>query len=489
MENTGRISSAVTPSARRILFGEVADASIDAELEEACQVDRAHLVMLAERGLVDRRRARVLLRAIDKLRASNFAPLRGRTASRGLFLLYEDYLIETLGAHTGGILQTARSRNDLNATTLRLRLRKPYLRLIAEALRLHAILLRRAAKFADVVMPAYTHYQAAVPVTYGHYLAGVAQAHGRDITGIFEAGADLDRSPLGAGAVGGTSLAIDEMRTASLLGFEQASLNSIDSVASRDVTLRLLAAASIMGLTLSRLAADLLLWATAEFGFLSFPDNLVGSSSMMPQKRNPYLLEHVQGRSASVLGAFVSAATATHAKPFTNSIAVGTEAVSNVWKAWENITTATVLARLTVSGARPSPRAMLDRAVDGYTSATEMANRLMVEADIAFRSSHQTVGALVREAVEDGGDPLQSIAARRLPEMGCAVSLEGLDPASVARASVYGGGPGGQSLKRCLDTLRADWTELRARVRQRMHKWKAARKSLDLAVQRICAGD
>src|SRR5262249_17458275 len=202
------------------------------------------------------------------------------------------------------------ARNDLNATVLRIRLRQPILRLLSESLRLQAVLLRRARKFRRIVMPAYTHYQAAVPVTYGHYLAGVAGALERDILGLIEGSRELDFCPLGAGSVGGTTLPIDQQRTASLLGFSGPVLHSIDAVASRDIVTRMLAAISILGITLSRLAADLLLWTTSEFGFLKLPDRLVGSSSMMPQKRNPFILEHVQGRSAAAIGAFVAAATA-----------------------------------------------------------------------------------------------------------------------------------------------------------------------------------
>jgi argininosuccinate lyase len=252
MLNTGRIQHALTPAARAILFGKTADASVDAELRYATQVDCAHLLMLAECGIVDHARVARLLKEIEKLRLSDFQPLYGRSAPRGLFLLYEDYLIEKLGARTGGILQTARSRNDLNATILRLRLRLPYLHLLDEVLRAQAVLLRRSQKFADVVMPAYTHYQTAVPVTYGHYLAGVAQALGRDIEALFGAGSGLHQCPLGAGAVGGTSLTINAARTAVLLGFDDPIANSIDAVASRDLILRLLAAQAILGVTLSR---------------------------------------------------------------------------------------------------------------------------------------------------------------------------------------------------------------------------------------------
>src|SRR5215217_4622929 len=344
------------------------------------------------------------------------------TARRGWFLLYEDYLIENLGAETGGILQTGRSRNDLNATVFRLRLRAPYLRLLNEELRLQAILLRRAEKFAGVVMPAYTHYQAAVPVTYGHYLAGVAQAINRDIDELFFAGRELEVCPLGAGAVGGTTWPLDTARTAELLGFDRPSANSFDAVASRDLILRLLSATAIFGVTLSRLAADLLLWSTAEFGFFSFPDNLVGSSSMMPQKRNPFLLEHVQGRSTAALGAFVASATAMNGRPFTNTIAVGTEAVAHVWPALQNIMEAATLARLVIAGAKPQPETMLRRAESGYTEATELANRLVAEGDFFFRTAHKHVGSIICEAIENESATLWEAVANRQGKNGHEIS-------------------------------------------------------------------
>jgi argininosuccinate lyase len=478
MENTGRILRTLTPTARRILFGETVDGHIG-ELKYITQVDLAHLVMLREQGFIERDECQRLFRAIRRLRDSNFAPLKGRIAPRGLYLLYENYLIEELGIQTGGVLQTARSRNDLNATVLKLRLRQPFLQLTGEALRLQAILIRRASKYADVVMPAYTHFQAAVPITYGHYLAGIAQALERDIVGLFQAGADLNRCPLGAGAVGGTSLHIAPTRTAQLLGFEHCLQHSIDAVASRDSVLRLLAGVCILCVTLSRVATDLLIWSTAEFGFLSFPDQLVGSSSMMPQKRNPFLLEHIQGRCGSPMGAFVAASTAMHATPFTNSIAVGTEAMSHVWKALQDATEAATLLRLAVADARPNQEAMLQRAVEGYTSATALANRLMVEGHIPFRTAHHTVGAIVREASEKGSEPMEIAAARMLGQGPEAISLQGLNPGDVARSSVYGGGPGSASLSNCLAALHANWSMHWQRRRAMTQKWHDANVKLE----------
>ncbi|HEX8393199.1 MAG TPA: argininosuccinate lyase, partial [Longimicrobium sp.] len=417
MENTGRIRRPLDARARQVVFGDGVEAAIDRELPFYLQVDRAHLVMLVEEGLLRAAAGRRQLEVMDELEATGFAALRGRRAPRGLYLLYEDYLIERLGEREGGAVHLARSRNDINATVLRLRLRGVHQRLVRESLRLAAALLRGARRHAATVMPIYTHHQAALPATYGHYLAGVAAALLRDVRGVQAAGAEMERCPLGAGAAGGTTVRIDPERTARLLGFSRGVVHSLDAVASRDLVLRLLSASAVLGVTLSRLATDLQLWSTSEFGFLDFPDELVGSSSMMPQKRNAFLLEHVQGRAGAPLGAFTAAATAMHATPFSNSVAVGTEGVRPVWDALEQVAEACLLARLCAAGARPRPAAMRDRAVKGFTPATELANRLVLGAGISFRQAHHRVGALVTEA-ENGGDPLHQGAARLFREHG-----------------------------------------------------------------------
>jgi argininosuccinate lyase len=485
MEDTGRILLGIKERARQIVFGATADLSLEAELPYICQVDQAHLIMLAERGIIPRNSAALILREIGKLQASDFAPLRNRQAPRGCYLLYEQYLIEKLSIETGGVLQTARSRNDLNSTVVLLRIRKPYQRLLQETLRLVAILLRRARRYADVVMPAYTHYQAAVPVTYGHYLAGVAGALSRDTTALLELSAQLNRNPLGAGAVGGTSLPIDMVRTGKLLGFQATVPNSFDAIASRDLVVRLLAAAAILGITLSRISADLLLWTTAEFGFLTLPDDLIGSSSMMPQKRNPFLIEQAQGRSAAPLGALMAAATAMHGTPFTNSIAAGSEAVNNLWNPLRQVSEATTLLRLVIGGAVPQRGRMLERAEGGYTAATELANRLIVHGDLPFRAAHRKVGELVREATDNGADLQQ--AASSLAQVYPQVSLTGLDATSVVRESEFGGGPGPGSVSACLLTLSSEWSQQKTRVDLLRAGWSTAAELLSHTTEELCA--
>lgn len=489
MENTGRIRKPPAPAVRRILFGHGLDEDAEDQLRHITRIDQAHLLMLCECEILRPERAARLLDAIERLRGENFAPLRQRPATRGLFLLYEDYLIETEGAETGGILQTARSRNDLNATVLKMRLRAPWLRLLREALRLQAMLLRRARRYSGVVMPIYTHGQAAMPVTYGHYLAGTATALSRDIDGLLSAARGIRESPLGAGAVAGTSFPIRTARTARLLGFEAGPLNSVDAVASRDLPARLLAAAAIYAVSLSRLATDLFQWTTAEFDFLRLPDELVGSSSSMPQKRNPFLLEHVQGRAAAIPGALAQTLGAMHSSPFTNSIATGTEAMRPVWRALDDVTGISLLMRLVVGGAQPNSEAMLRRARSGFTNATAFADRLVAEGAIDFRTAHRMIGASVLETLEKSGEKFEAVAGSHVAARGVAVSFHDLDPASVARSLEFGGGPGSASLCACLEHLRHQWAlQFRQKIFQET-SWREAEDELSRTTREFLAGD
>ncbi|MPZ26899.1 MAG: hypothetical protein GEV12_10885 [Micromonosporaceae bacterium] len=294
-------------------------------------------------------------------------------------------------------------------------------------------------------------FQAAMPVSYGWYLLGVALALGRDVDALVAAAEGLHSCPLGAGAVAGTDLPIDPARTAALLGFRGPVRHALDAVASRDVLLRLLAAAAGLAVTLSRLATDLQLWSTEELGFVRFPDRLVGGSSAMPQKRNAFLLEHLKAKPGQVIGAWTAAAGTIAATPFTNTIEVGTEATEQVWPGLAAAEQAVLLAQVLVSGARPVPERMAQRAESGFTTATAIANQL-VQQGIPFRTAHHQVGEAVRRAVAAG--------AGTLAESGPPGWLDGIEqrdlPGQVA-AHGYGGGPGGFRPQH--QAARAGWVE------------------------------
>ncbi|MCS0603441.1 argininosuccinate lyase [Streptomyces sp. LP11] len=486
--DTGRLRTALDARAHRIVYDQYrtgADDPVGQELRLISEVDRAHLVMLVERGIVDAARAGALLDAIDALRADDFAPVRDRPMPRGLYLAYEGRLVDRLGQETGGVLHTGRSRNDLSATTVRLRVRAPYARLLSEVVELAEVLLDRAERYRGVTMPAYTHGQPAVPISYGHYLCAVAGAVLRSAGALLDAGREIDVNPLGAGAVGGTSVPVDPGRTGELLGFTEAAPNSVDAVASRDFALRMLSAAAVLGVLMARVARDLTWWTTEEFGLLRMADDLVGSSSMMPQKRNPFLLEHIQGRSSAALAGFTGAATAMSTAGYTNAIAVGTEAVRHLWPGLAGTEEAATLLRLVVAGAEPDRERMRARARDGFTSATYLAERLVVDG-MPFRTAHHLVGETVLAAL-DGGLPL-SEAARAQPAVaaaGAGYPADWLDPETVAAACAHGGGPGGTAPDAALTRARAELASAKTEFEARRARWAAAADRLTDEVTKV----
>ncbi|MFJ8376928.1 argininosuccinate lyase [Streptomyces sp. NPDC094461] len=473
---TGRLTRTLGPRTRRVVYGEPGPGEIRAELDLTSTIDLAHIVMLTETGLLSGNAAAALLARITNLRNDGFRELYGLDAPRGLYLMYEGHLVAELGADIGGKLHTGRSRNDIKATITAIRLRTELTDLLGEILRLQATLLSRARVHRDVVMPVYTHFQPAMPIGYGYYLAGLATALDRDIAALRYAVDELRRCPLGAGAVAGTDLPIEPARTAALLGFAEPPLHATDAVAARDTVLRALAAVASAGLTLTRLATDLQLWSTQEFGFIEFPERLVGGSSAMPQKRNAFLLEHVKAKAAAAVGAWTASAAAMKSTPFTNSIEVGTEAVAVAWPAFAAVRDSVLLAQVLVTGARPAAARMEQRAREGFVTATVIANRLVAQG-VPFRTAHHVVGAAVRDAVEAGDTELTEIT---LPD-GTPVDL-GTELASlrdVVAAHDRGGGPG--ECDRVVGVLRqhladhAEWlTVHRARVRDAGRELAAA---------------
>ncbi len=482
MTDTGRLRSSVAPEIAAILFAARSDdgAGVRAELELISEIDRAHLVMLCEVGLVAAPVAAALLREIGRLRQERFDSVVAAPRPRGLFLAYESELIERLGMDVGGVLHTGRSRNDLSGATQRLRARAACNQLGGELLSLVGTLFTRAREHSGTVMPVYTHYQVAMPITLGHYLLAVAWAALGHVRGLLHAGEEVDLSPLGAGAGGGTTLPIEVDRTASLLGFAGVVPSTLESVASRDYVLALLGVAAQIGVLLGRVATDLLFWTTEEVGFISLPDELVGSSSMMPQKRNPFVLEHVQGRSCAAAGAFVSAAGAMAGAPFTNSIAVGTEGTKNLAATIGETNDTVRLLALVITGMTANAERMLERAIGGYSNASAVAEAL-VESGIPFRRAHGEVGTLVRKACDAGRVTLEKVPGLS-EEMDAAVRAS-RSPASVVERSAVPGGPSGASvaasLEQAMTIARVRGTE----IERRAARWRAARDELD----RTCA--
>lgn len=432
--STGRIRATLHPEALAIVRKPSSRAARLAEFEAFAAIDEAHLLMLIDAGICEPARAASVFQELARQRAEGFAAAIDAVAPRGTYALYEQMIIGRLGLETGGMVHTARSRNDINACVAKLQVRDWFVACSRKLWRLRATLLDKAQLTLDWPLPVYSQYQAAQPGSFGYYLWSLESALQRDQAALYRIDDDLSVCPLGAGAGAGTDFPIRPEVAAELLGFRCSFDSALDAVASRDLVLHLLSALAIAATTLSRLAHDLQLWTMRETDFLALPDALSGSSSLMPQKKNPYLLEIVKGKLAQVAGILNSALFASQRTPFSNSVEIGTEAISRCGEAVLEFEESCDLLRLMIGDLEGDATKMQLAAKQGLVVATQVANQLVREQHISFHESHHRVGEQIAQAIDAGQDPVAALG--RLTER----SFAAVDEASASLK--YGGGPG-----------------------------------------------
>ncbi|MGO4808349.1 argininosuccinate lyase [Cupriavidus sp. 2MCAB6] len=413
------------------------------------QINFAHLLMLNDQGILDRATSIRLANALIKMQEDGPEAVELDAAREDAYFNYEAHLIKLVGQDIGGRLHTARSRNDMGATNDRIRARAFILRISRALTDVAAVAAAQAERFATYVMPGYTHMQAAQPITYGYYLSGLVDAWSRDIDRLMHVLETTDNCPLGACALAGTSFPIDRTSTSLLLGFSRPMPNSLDGVASRDFALELSAVLSIMMITCSRMVQDFYIWSTPEFGFLSFPDSIAGTSSIMPQKKNPVVLEYLRGKTSHLIGLTSAALTAVKSTHFSHSGDSSRESTRTCWESCEEAVKALELMKLLVERVEPNRPRMADRAAQDFSAVTDLADLLVRKADLSFRDAHHIIGAVVRQALDQGipatGITAQMIDAAALEQVGRRASLseddigECLDPVrNVAARRSYG---------------------------------------------------
>ncbi len=461
------------------------------------EVNQAHVAMLARQGIITQETAGALLRAIARLAADGAAKLELDPRREDLYFNYERAVIDRVGPAVGGQMHTGRSRNDLGATMYRMRCRDVLLGLLDGVCRCRGTLLARASGHLETVMPGYTHLQPAQPVTFAHYLAAIEQALARDTQRLFGALSRTEQCPLGAGALAGTGFPIDRELTAGWLGFPELALDTLDAVASRDYLIEAAAAGAILGVTLSRFAQDLYVLYTNEFGTVDFPDRVAGTSSIMPQKKNPIVLEHIKGRTAHIAGALASALTAVHNANYSNVIDANREGLRPIWDALEEIRITLALASVAAETAQPRAELMLQRCRANFSTVTELADTLVRRWGISFREAHEVVGAVVREALADGLDasgitPERVLAAARdvlhrsYPLSGDEV-YGALDPLKNVMARRHPGGPAPEAVAAMLDLAGGRLEADRRRIEAVLSRLQDAHAALAAAVAGVIA--
>ncbi|MCS7140765.1 MAG: argininosuccinate lyase [Candidatus Nitrosocaldus sp.] len=357
----------------------------------------AHSIMLYEQGLISRDELSRILSALED--AKQISPEELKVMSKR----YEDvheaveaYVIERAGIDAGGKMHTARSRNDQVALDLRMKIRDDITSIESAILDLIDVLLLRAEECVDAVMPMYTHLQHAQLGSFSHYLLAYVDMLFRDIERLESCYARVNLSPLGASAIGGTSLPVDRERVASLLGFDSIVENSIDATSSRDFILEFCSSLCITMLDLSRMAEDIMLWSSTEFNYVELPDELTSTSSVMPQKKNPCPLELMRARASTMLGVLAAAMGIVRALPsgYSRDLQEGKRLVFDAFRiTYESL----IIMKQIVSGLIVKRKSMLDAAERSYAIALDVAEQL-VQRGMAFRVAHRLVGALVAYA-------------------------------------------------------------------------------------------
>ena len=376
---------------------EEINASIDFDKRLASQDIRgslAHAEMLGKTGILSGQDVEAIqggLKAVQaEIDAGTFTFSR---ALEDIHMNVESRLKDIVGP-AAGRLHTARSRNDQVATDMRLWVRDTIDALDVQLADLQLALAEKALVFSGAVMPGFTHLQSAQPVTFGHHLLAYVEMAARDRGRLADARRRLNECPLGAAALAGTSFPIDRAFTAGLLGFDRPTANSLDSVSDRDFALETLSAAAICAVHLSRFAEEIVLWTSAQFGFVRLSDAFSTGSSIMPQKRNPDAAELVRGKSGRVLGALMGLLVVMKGLPLTYSKDMQ-EDKEGVFDALQTLSLCIAAMSGMVRDMEPDVKRLKRWAGAGYSTATDLADWLVRVLQMPFRDAHHVTGRLV----------------------------------------------------------------------------------------------
>ena len=401
----------------------------------------AHVTMLGATGIVAADDVAAILRGLDTI-AAEYASggLVEDAALEDIHMHVETRLAQLIG-HAAGRLHTARSRNDQVATDFRLWVRCACAETDTGLKTLMAALLTRAEEHADTIMPGFTHLQVAQPVTLGHHLMAYVEMARRDRSRFADAAARMNECPLGSAALAGTGFAIDRAQVAAALGFAGPTRNSLDSVSDRDFALDYLNAAAMTGLHLSRLAEEMVIWASQMFGFVTLPDAWSTGSSIMPQKRNPDAAELVRAKAGTLLGAFQTLAVVMKGLPLAYSKDMQDDKAV-VFAAHDTLALCLTVMTGMIESLTFNTDRMRAAAAGGFSTATDLADWLVREAKVPFRQAHDITGRAVK-AAEAGGVTLDGLSdaalaaidARITPAVRSVLSVE----ASVASRTSFGG--------------------------------------------------
>ena len=447
-------------------------------LDALLEIHSAHTLMLARQSIIPKADARLCLEAIARLDRPKILAARYDGRCEDLFFYVQDLLVQACGEEAAGKIHTARSRNDIDLTMYRICLRREVLRIAAETADARQVLLDVAASHTETIMPAYTHTQPAQPTTLAHYLLAAVEFLGRDIQRLRAAFATINRNPLGACAITTTGFPIDRDYTARLLGFEGLQVNSYGAIAAIDYLSEAASVIAVLMVNLGRLVQDLLLWCTEEFGFLRLSDAYVQSSSIMPQKRNPVALEHTRILASKAFSQAQAVLSCVHNTPFGDIVDSEDDLQPLAFSMCADASRTLRLFAGVMSHAEVDRERMRRRACGSFLTVTELADALVREEGISFRTAHHLVAAAVRAigreySPERMVTEMESLAPGSLGRplrKPREVWLRALDPVNFIRVRKIPGGPALEAVQAQMTTARKEQAETQ--------EWLDAKRSL-----------
>lgn len=450
--------------------------------EADIEVDRAHVIMLREQGIISAHDCSSILSALGRIKKEGISALD--TSYEDVHIALEARLIELVGEETGGRMHSARSRNDEVATCIRLALRGELLDLMEEVHDLVATLLDRASEHYETLMPGYTHTQHAQPTTLAHHFLAHANAYLRDIERLKGAYERTNQNPLGAAAFASTGFPINRERTTELLGFSSALSNSMDAVSTRDFMIESLGCCACLMTNLSRLAEEFVLWSTSEFDFIEIDDRYASTSSIMPQKKNPDIAELLRAKTGTVDGALIAVLTICKALPYSYNRDLQ-EATPHLWRAADATRASVRIAEGMVRTAKVKKESMKSASDKGFMTATELADTIVRVTGVPFRTAHHIVGACAKAgrtpSLQDIDELSLVILHEKLSDRGLSEEniKEALDPMGNIRRRNVKGGPAPEEAERQAAVMRKKLADAGKEIGQIRRKLSAASEELE----------
>ncbi|MDJ0806247.1 MAG: argininosuccinate lyase [Gammaproteobacteria bacterium] len=400
----------------------------------------AHATMLATQGIITDTERAAIVQGLEQIAVRiERGDFTWSVALEDVHMNLESALTEAIGS-AGKKLHTGRSRNDQVATDIRLWLRDEINLIIAAVQRLQLALIDLAEQEAETILPGFTHLQTAQPVTFGHHMMAWFEMLERDRQRFVDCSKRVNIMPLGAAALAGTTYPIDRELTANLLGFDRPSENSLDSVSDRDFAIEFSAAASILMMHLSRFSEELIIWSSAQFGFIELSDSFCTGSSIMPQKKNPDVPELIRGKTGRIFGHLIGLLTLMKSQPLAYN-KDNQEDKEPLFDTVDNLKGCLKVFADMIPAVSCRRGTMREAALQGFATATDLADYL-VRGGLAFRDAHEVVGRAVAYGVKQGRDlsqmtldELQGFSDRIQEDVFTVLTLEG----SVAARDHIGG--------------------------------------------------